>query len=300
MGNSLYCTCQPSKEHTQLMNNLDGILKAEQSKDSLINNLEPQIDPDKILEEEHIKIIKKEEKEVVEVEKNLFDNSRNSVHQNYFENPNILSNNEKNDEKLNEKSIWKNKRGSKAIESLKRNLFSSTVDNSSPNSLKEKISLLNAMKSKVFITSKLEIPNFSEFQFTKSLYYNNVAPYQKMQRKLPTEFVLYSEKLIKFNSTLYNNFIPKYCRITDESFQYFKDDNCYISNKERPFFSIPLNVIETVRIVSFQEILGKPLFFFEIVAPQLEDLKKSTNLMMVHELKAKEPIHKRTTFSQDF
>ena len=143
--------------------------------------------------------------------------------------------------------------------SIKKNNFNNTAYSSNQKWSNEMNSLVN---------NNISLSNYS----ASSLLFLDY--YFKMIKETTNEFVIYDENLLKLHKGLQSNLITKYCRLTDHSFQYFRNEMCSFNDPLRPFLKIPLSLIEKVRIVIFQEPFEPKKYFFEIVAPQMENIYK--------------------------
>ena len=92
-------------------------------------------------------------------------------------------------------------------------------------------------------------------------------------REIKNEFIIYDQQLLKVTEGFHLNYIPRYCRITDKSFQYFKNEIKALKIFNNPLISIPLSLIDQVRIVNFKPPIDKSHYFFEVLSQELQRMK---------------------------
>ena len=87
-------------------------------------------------------------------------------------------------------------------------------------------------------------------------------------------FIYYDDILLKLNDGFQFNLIPRYCRLTEKAFEYFKDEVSAFKQFQRPLFVIPLNYIDEVRVLNFIPSIDNEHLFFEIVSNKLSNLNR--------------------------
>ena len=117
------------------------------------------------------------------------------------------------------------------------------------------------------------VKSFSNYNFIKKRMKSRIHLNIKTSKELKCEFIIYDQSLLKVAEGFQFNYIPRYCRVTDKSFQYFKNEINAFKISRNPLTSIPFSLIEQVRIINFKPIIDKTHYFFEVFSPELQKIK---------------------------
>lgn len=305
MGNKFECQCQQDKEQTYLIKNfeeftdhqnrIDNRISSEENrgkthqilKNSEVMRSDCNYDSEEVFDENSI------QKPKIYHETKAVINSVQKFKEKTVETTPSIGNEEINEETRNIRndSIFCKKfsRGSKydvqGIDKQSRNVYRDISESSTYTFCSENIFRQRDQKIRTFAFNhnKLNIPNFSEYQFSRNKINAVFTSFDKLQKTQQqnsnhNEFIFLRDKMYKLqcDQKFAFNFISISCFLTKDAFtfKYLRDEENYNTNKEpdvnnSKYFSIQLKDIERVRVVKIlqkdQFLMEKPLYFFEIV-----------------------------------